>query len=224
MTNDIYIGQSKDLSKRFIKYFNLSYLKNRETLVISRALIKYGYSNFSLEILEYCDIAYLTEREQYYFDKLNPEYNTLKIAGSSLGRKLTEETKTKISKSLKGIYEKEKSALYGRTHTEATKALMSLKKSKINKKTHTEETKDLMRQKALGRKHSEDTLLKMSASRGYLVNIQEKCDSEGFKLIGSFVSMRRAAKFLGISGNTVRLYVNSGKIFRDRYKFSLKQI
>ena len=194
LTNDIYIGQSLDLSKRFIRYFNLSYLKNRDTLVISRALIKYGYSNFSLEILEYCDIANLTEREQYYFDKLNPEYNTLKIAGSSLGRKLTEETKTKISK--------------------------SLKKSKINKKTHTEETKDLMRQKALGRKHSEDTLLKMSASRGYLVNIQEKCDSEGFKLIGSFVSIRRAAKFLGISSNTIRLYINSGKIFKDRYKFT----
>ena len=87
------------LSKRFIKYFNLSYLKNRGVLVISRALIKYGYSNFTLEILEYCDIANLTEREQYYLDKLNPRYNTLKIASSSLEYTLTEETKTKISKS-----------------------------------------------------------------------------------------------------------------------------
>ena len=79
-----------------------------------------------------------------------------------------------------------------------------------------------MRQKALGRKHSEDTLLKMSASRGYLVNIQEKCDSEGFKLIGSFVSARRAGKFLGMSGSTVNRYMNSGAIFKDRYKFSSK--
>jgi group I intron endonuclease len=224
LTNDVYIGQSVDLGKRFIKYFNLSYLKNRETLVISRALIKYRYSNFTLEILEYCDIADLTEREQYYFDKLNPKYNTLKIAGSSLGHKQTEETKIKISKSLKGIYVKEKSALFGRTHTEETKAIMALKKSKENNplfgKTHSEETKELMKQKALGRKHSEETLLKMSSSRGHLVYIYEKCDSEGFKLIGSFVSMRRAAKFLGISGNTVRLYVNSGEIFKDRYKFS----
>lgn len=224
LTNDIYIGQSIDLAKRFIKYFNYSYLKNRETLVISRALMKYGYSNFSLEILEYCDIANLTEREQYYFDTLNPRYNTLKIAGSSLGHKLTEETKEKISKSLKGIYVKEKSALYGRTHTEETKALMASKRSKENNplfgKTHTEETKELMRQKALGRKHSEETLLKMSANKGHSVNIHEKCDSEGFKLIGSFVSIRRAAKFLGISGNTVKLYINSGKIFKDRYKFT----
>lgn len=56
-------------------------------------MIKYGYSSFQLEILEYCDIADLTEREQYYLDKLNPKYNILKIAGSSLGHKLTEETK-----------------------------------------------------------------------------------------------------------------------------------
>jgi group I intron endonuclease len=224
LTNDIYIGQSIDLYKRFMKYFNLSYLKNRETLVISRALIKYGYSNFSLEILEYCDIADLTKREQYYFDKVNPRYNILKIAGSYLGHKHTEETKSQISKSLKGIYVKEKSALYGRTHSEETNALMSLKKSNINNplfsKTHTEETKELMRQKALGRKHSEETLLKMSASRGYHVYIHEKCDSEGFKLIGSFVSIRRAAKFLDISSNTITRYINSGEIFKDKYKFT----
>lgn len=224
LTNDIYIGQSVDLSKRFIRYFNLSYLKNRGRLIISRALIKYGYSNFSLEILEYCNIPDLTEREQYYLDTLNPRYNTLKIAGSSLGRKHSEEAKAKISKALKGVYVKEKSALYGSSHSEETKALMSLKKFKSNNplfgKTHTEETKELMRQKALGRKHSEETFLNMSASRGYPVQIYEKCNSEGFQLIGSFVSIRKAANFLGISANTVRLYINSGEIFKDRYKFT----
>jgi len=234
ITKDIYVGQSIDLAKRFIKYFNISYLKNRETLVISRALIKYGYSNFSLEILEYCDIAHLTKREQYYFDKLNPRYNTLKIASSSLGHKLSKETKAKISLALKGVYIKEKSLLYGSTHTEETKALMSLKKYKSNNplfgKTHNEGTKELMnapQKKALGRKHSfaeHETLLKMSASRGYFVNIHEKCDSEGFKLIGSFVSIRRAAKFLEISGSTVKRYINSGELFKDRYKFTGESI
>jgi len=56
---------------------------------------------------------------------------------------------------------------------------MALKKSKENNplfgKNHTEETKDLIRQKALGRKHSEETLFKMSASRGHIVHIHEKC-------------------------------------------------
>ena len=36
------------------------------------------------------------DREQYYLDCLKPEYNILKIAGSSLGFKHSEETKVKI--------------------------------------------------------------------------------------------------------------------------------
>lgn len=119
----------------------MSYLNDRNTLVINRALIKYGYSNFSacaLEILEYCDKANLEpapEREQYYFYKLGPaklqlpKYNTLKVAGSSSGHKLTVETKAKISRasfsfaSLKGVYTKENSPLYGTIASEQTKNL-----------------------------------------------------------------------------------------------------
>ena len=79
-----------------------------------------------------------------------------------------------------------------------------------------------MRQKALGRLHSEDTKLKMNAVSGYPVNIYEKCFSEEYKLIGGFVSARRAGKFLGISVSTVRRYMNSGEVFKDRYKFLSK--
>lgn len=224
LTNDIYIGQSINLGKRFLNYFNLSYLRNKKSLVISRALIKYGYYNFTLEILQYCDIPLLTEKEQYYINKLSPKYNTLKIAGSSSGHRVSEETKAKISNSLKGIYVNEKSALYGRTASQESKTIMSLKKLQDNNplfaKTHSVETKELMREKALGRKHSEETLLKMSISRGHTVYISEKCDEKGFKLIGSFVSIRRAAKFLDISANTIKLYINSKQIFKNRYKFS----
>ena len=79
LTDEIYVGQSVDLSKRFIRYFSLSYLKSKESLIISRALIKYGYVNFSVSILEYCDKSILTEREQYYLDKLEPKYNSWKF-------------------------------------------------------------------------------------------------------------------------------------------------
>ena len=51
LNKDKYVGQSIDLGKRFTKYLTLSYLKNRNTLVISRALIKHGYANFSISIL-----------------------------------------------------------------------------------------------------------------------------------------------------------------------------
>jgi group I intron endonuclease len=111
-----------DLSKRFKKYFSLSYIESRNELIISRALIKYGYSNFSLTILEYCNESELDLKEQHYFDTLNPRYNIQKIAGGSSlpegeepplkggskGLILSEETKDKISQSLKGVYVGEK--------------------------------------------------------------------------------------------------------------------
>ena len=126
LTGDIYIGQSGDLSKRFLKYFTISYLKSKGGFIISRALIKYGYANFSVSILEYCDKSDLLVKEQYYFDRLNPQYNILKIAGSSQGYKHTDESKAKRSKALKGVYTGVKSAWFGKTHTVETKQKMSL--------------------------------------------------------------------------------------------------
>src|SRR6266481_5077210 len=180
ITKEIYIGQSSDLSNRFKNYFNLSYIKSKASLRISRALINYGYPKFSISILEYCDKSDLSTRENFYFYKINPQYNILKKAGSSLNSKHSEIPKARISKSLKAVSVKEKSE---------SKKLMSLKKLKesnpLFEKTHSENSKE-------------------------------------FKLIGSFVSARRAGKFLGISGTTVIKYRNSGEIFKDRYKFSSK--
>ena len=69
----------------------------------THALLKYGYSKFSLEILEYCSPEIVIEREQYYIDLYKPEYNILKVAGSSLGRKTLEATKAKISAAKLGV-------------------------------------------------------------------------------------------------------------------------
>ena len=91
--------------------------------------MKVGGCFAGAKILEYCDKSVLLEREQYYLDSLNPPYNILKLAGSSSGFKLSEETKKKISKALKGVYTVlwEKSAQFGRVHSKETKELMSLK-------------------------------------------------------------------------------------------------
>jgi group I intron endonuclease len=63
---------------------------------IYSALLLYGHDNFNLEILEYCDKKYVINREQYYMNLLNPEYNILKIAGSRLGFKHSPETLLKL--------------------------------------------------------------------------------------------------------------------------------
>ena len=63
---------------------------------IDRALLKYGFSKFSLYILEYCTSENVIEREQYYLDKIQPEYNIVEKAGSTIGYKHTEDSLAKM--------------------------------------------------------------------------------------------------------------------------------
>jgi group I intron endonuclease len=65
-------------------------------MIIHKALLKYGYSYFSLEILEYCDRDKAVAREQYYLDLLQPDYNVLPTAGSLLGYRHSKETIAKF--------------------------------------------------------------------------------------------------------------------------------
>ena len=95
LNNNTYVGSSINLSVRFHTYYSLGSLA-KSNRPIERALLKHGYSNFSLEILEYCDKDNLLKREQYYLDELKPEYNIVEKAGSSLGYKHTDESLKKM--------------------------------------------------------------------------------------------------------------------------------
>lgn len=95
LNGNTYIGSSINLSVRFYTYYSLRYL-SKSNRPMERALLKYGFSNFSLEILEYCNSENLLKREQYYLDTLKPEYNIVEIAGSTLGYKHSEESLKKM--------------------------------------------------------------------------------------------------------------------------------
>jgi group I intron endonuclease len=94
-TGFMYVGSSVNLAKRLSYYYNFSSL-TKKNMIIYKAILKYGYSNFKLDILEYCVPEECIKREQYYLDLLKPEYNILKTAGSTLGYKHTEETLAKF--------------------------------------------------------------------------------------------------------------------------------
>jgi group I intron endonuclease len=131
-TNNIngkrYVGSSINLGKRLSSYYNFDFLsKPQHKMLIYKALLKYGYSQFKFEILEYCDPSKLIEREQYYIDLLKPEYNVLKIAGSSLGAKHSEEAKAKIADALKG----DNNPMYGKKRVHSLETLAKI--SEVNK-------------------------------------------------------------------------------------------
>lgn len=95
LNGNTYIGSSINLSVRFYTYYSLRSLA-KSNRPMERALLKYGFSNFSLEILEYCNSEDLLKKEQYYLDTLKPEYNIAEIAGSTLGYKHSEESLKKM--------------------------------------------------------------------------------------------------------------------------------
>lgn len=137
ISGEFYIGSAVDLNKRMSEYYRQSYITHpsRSKSIICYALVKYGYSNFNLSILEYCNKDLVITREQYYLDLLNPPYNILKYAYSSEGYKHTLEAIKKISLAKKGKFIKEDNSFYGKTHTEEVKELMSqvaLKRTKPN--------------------------------------------------------------------------------------------
>jgi len=59
-----YIGSSDNL--RFLQYFNANYLLKHNSMGICCALLKHDYTNFSITILEYCEVADLLIREKHY--------------------------------------------------------------------------------------------------------------------------------------------------------------
>lgn len=146
ITNDFYIGSAVNLYSRLSTH--KANLKNQKhpNNYLQNVFNKYGLDNLFFEIIETVkDKNELIEREQFYIDTLNPEYNIRKIANSNLGLKHSRETKLKMSKANKG----NKSRL-GHKNSEKHKLKMSefMKGNKYN----------------LGHKHAEETKIKIAKS------------------------------------------------------------
>jgi len=112
-----YIGSAVDLSNRLTKDSSTIYMEDvltRSNSHIYRALLKYGYSNFSLTILEYCNKEKCLEREDFYLSSLPHEYNIL--PGSWLGHKHYDESKIIMSDAKKG----EKNPMYNKQKPEGS--------------------------------------------------------------------------------------------------------
>lgn len=104
VTKKCYVGSSKNINSRWKKHKEDLTANRHHNQHLQNDWNKYGKDAFQLEVIEVCllDKGILIEREQYYIDTLKPEYNICPVAGTSLGRKLSDEHKRKISEKLKG--------------------------------------------------------------------------------------------------------------------------
>jgi len=137
----IYIGSAINFIKR--KDRHKTSLKNNwhANSILQNHYNKYGKDDLVFNILESnIKTEELLNREQFYIDTLKPVFNILKIAGSNLGKKASEETKAKLRKiQQERIYSEEqlnkyKERMLGNTyrngvkHTDETISKMSIQR------------------------------------------------------------------------------------------------
>lgn len=105
VNNKIYVGSTKDFNRRIKTHFRLLESNNHHSNKLQNSFNKYGIDSFETQIIEEIDDENkLIDREQYWIDTLKPELNITLIAGlnSHIGLKRSDETKKRISESLKG--------------------------------------------------------------------------------------------------------------------------
>jgi group I intron endonuclease len=104
VNDKVYIGQTvESLKKRWNRHTWVCTIK-RNAMAITNAIVKYGKENFSIEEIDKADdIEELNEKEIYYinlYKSMSPNGYNLTTGGNN--KRLSEETKRKISESNKG--------------------------------------------------------------------------------------------------------------------------
>ena len=181
----IYIGQAQNILSRFNEHRrNRNGLLIYRDCILYRAIKKYGWGKFEISVLEKVDdFELLNEREIFWINKLNPEYNTKGGGNCARGWKHTEESKRKMSETTKGMYKGEKNPFYGKSHSEETKK--KIRESKLGKKLSKEHREKL--------KNIDRSSLQKQVS-------QYKLDGE---FVNTFNSVKDAAKTMDVAQSTL---------------------
>jgi group I intron endonuclease len=150
-SDKVYIGQSIDIERRFRHYKRMVC---KEQIKIFNSMLKYGVDAHIFEVLELCDTKDLNNRERYYqdlYDSVVNGLNLLYVKSEHFNGGHSEESKKKISDSLKG-----------KTFTDEHKYKIGLSNSR---RVLSSETIEKHRVNGLGKKASPETKKKMSESQ-----------------------------------------------------------
>lgn len=161
-TGKIYIGQTIDLKNR-IREYKLERCFRQKKLFNS--LKKHGFENHTFEVIEFCSIEKLSEREKYFikfFDTFNTDHGmNLTIGGEgSYGYKHSEASRKIISQKAKDRKRDcfgEKNGFFGKKHTK--ESLEKMRNNSIKTRgPHTKERCENMSKALKGRKASKEEI------------------------------------------------------------------
>lgn len=186
-----YIGQAQNILNRFNEH-----RRNRNGHLIYRdcylyrAIKKYGWNKFEISVLERVDdIVLLNEREIFWINELDPEYNMKDGGDCARGWHHTDESKRKMSETKAKLYLGKNNPFFG--------------------KTHSEETKKKIAASSKNRKFSEESKIKMRAwyKPELFYKRVGKFDKETDNLICEYNSVKEAASAVNVSQSNMSAHL-----------------
>jgi group I intron endonuclease len=163
----VYIGQSINIERRFRYYKGVAC---KEQIKIYNSLLKYGVDAHIFEVLELCDTEQLNNRERHYqdlYDSVANGLNLLYVKSEHFNGGHSEESKKKISDSLKGrVFTEEHKYKIGLNNSRRGMSDETKEKHRLNRLGKKASAESIEKQilKRLGSKRSEETKRKMSES------------------------------------------------------------
>lgn len=161
-----------------------------------------------MEILEYCSQSELLDKEQFYLNLFQPEYNVLKHAYSLLGFKHSEQTLERLKS--KVISDEHKKLL---SFTHKGKIVSDETKLKLSKAITNYRKDNPLTLEAL------ENIKNITISReARAVSVLNTSTNE----ITKFLTQTEAAKFLGVTRQAVYNAVKRGSLLNKTYKIEKK--
>lgn len=170
VTGRFYIGSTVDIYKRHSRLRYVLKKGIKDNIRMLEDYKKFGNGSFVFGIVEYCSKESLLEREQYYYELWNPQYNVWKQVYNAKDREFTQEQLEYFKsyphgpKDMKKHSDSLKQAWIGRK-SKMTPDELKLSQSKFKGHKHTSEAKNKMSLKGKGRKRSMDTKIKIRERR-----------------------------------------------------------
>lgn len=126
-----YIGSSKNVAARLRSHRSELQRGVHGNAHLQRAVNRHGFDRFLFQVIEYCEVDKLLEREQFHIDtqKFDTLYNLRLIAESNRGYTHTKETRRKVSAAVKALgaafFAARAEANRGRKNSDETRAKMA---------------------------------------------------------------------------------------------------
>jgi group I intron endonuclease len=240
INNKSYVGSSVDVYQRGCSYKHLIKRKKLHNKHLQSAVEKYGYDNFIFELLDKCEegtsVFDLHQLEQSYINKINPEYNKRTVVDTNHLLSHSQETKDKISKSLKESF-KNGSKVINRIQEHNIKvSLFDLSGNHIKDFPGLAHCADYIGVKYQSvtfainseRRRIKDYIVLRTEESNLIKNFLNKPKLTYAKKVTvldvitnetiEFTNCKACSEFIKCKAETVKKYYENGKIWKNKYK------